>query len=63
MICPVCKSPTTVIDSRSDPKGVYRRRVCKKCNYKFYTTETISDGSGLRGAVKKMKWEKESKEV
>lgn len=44
MTCPVCGGDTTVIGSRADCEGVYRRRKCRECDYKFHTTELESDG-------------------
>lgn len=41
MECPKCGNKgSTVIDSRKVETNVFRIRVCKTCNYKFYTEET-----------------------
>ena len=42
MLCPDCNSNTKVIDSRSQPGFVYRRRKCKSCGMRFSTEEKIS---------------------
>ena len=42
MTCPVCGGDTTVVCTRSDCEGVYRRRECLTCGHKFYTTELES---------------------
>lgn len=40
MKCPRCSVGTAwVIDSREKDKVVRRRRACKKCGYRFTTTE------------------------
>tara|TARA_R110000782_G_scaffold109036_2_gene197791 strand:- start:1735 stop:2073 length:339 start_codon:yes stop_codon:yes gene_type:complete len=41
--CPICKSPTSVVDSRPQSLAVKRRRKCDglfvKCNHRFNTLE------------------------
>lgn len=44
MTCPVCGEKTRVLGSIADCESVYRRRECKKCSYKFFTTEDESTG-------------------
>lgn len=40
MKCPQCKTGTAwVMGSREKDGAVRRRRVCKKCGYRFTTTE------------------------
>ena len=39
MICPICEGDTTVAYTVKDVDAIHRRRVCKACNYAFYTTE------------------------
>jgi hypothetical protein len=43
MRCPICKSPTSVVDSRPQSLAVKRRRKCDglfvKCNHRFNTLE------------------------
>ena len=40
--CPECNhTKTNVFDSRPYDGGVFRRRVCRKCEYQFYTMEKI----------------------
>lgn len=41
MLCPKCKWPTKVIDSREteDGKEIRRRRECEKCGHRFTTYE------------------------
>lgn len=41
MECPKCESDTYVIDSRKFAGTTYRRRKCKECGHKFYTSEEI----------------------
>lgn len=43
MTCPVCGAETKVIDSRSEPDCVHRRRVCLDCKYSFTTSEIEDD--------------------
>jgi transcriptional regulator NrdR family protein len=45
MTCPNCGGKTIVVCTRSDSKGVYRRRKCTKCRYIIFTSETESDGA------------------
>ena len=37
--CPICKSPSSVIDSRESKQGFRRRRKCLKCNFRWTTFE------------------------
>jgi transcriptional regulator NrdR family protein len=55
MICPICKSGTLVVDSRSDNENVYRRRRCRSCDHRFTTTESISDNEGLKNVRREIK--------
>ena len=42
MECPYCESnQSNVIDSRKVEMNVFRTRICKKCNSKFYTEEVV----------------------
>jgi transcriptional regulator NrdR family protein len=41
MQCPKCKADTIVLDSRNG--GVYRRRKCTHCDYRFTTTEVYGE--------------------
>ena len=43
MTCPICGEETKVVDSRSEPDCVHRRRVCIKCKYSFTTSEVEDD--------------------
>ena len=43
MTCPICGGETKVVDSRSEPDCVHRRRVCVKCKYSFMTNEIEDD--------------------
>lgn len=52
MTCPVCGAETKVVDSRSEPDCVYRRRVCVECKYSFTTSEIEDD---LRKRLKALK--------
>ena len=45
MICPKCGEKTTVKDTVTECGRVYRRRVCKKCNKEYYTTEEMLSNS------------------
>lgn len=42
MTCPVCGGKTTVVCTRADCEGVYRRRKCLMCGYHFFTSEVES---------------------
>ena len=37
--CPICEGDTKVKDSRKHVSGIYRRRVCDDCDYRFSTME------------------------
>jgi len=39
MNCIKCQGPTSVIDSRSKPETVVRKRRCDSCGFRFSTTE------------------------
>ena len=42
MECPVCNSThSKVIESRKVEMNTFRIRVCKDCNTRFYTEETV----------------------
>lgn len=53
MNCPVCGGKTTVFNCRADCEGVYRRRKCLECDYRFYTTEEESDGKMFNSLERK----------
>lgn len=42
--CPYCKSYTTrVVTTRSSPNAItIRRRECKKCGFRFYTSQVLA---------------------
>jgi transcriptional regulator NrdR family protein len=44
LTCPKCEnSKNSVVETRSSPGGLRRRRVCDKCKYKFSTLETTKE--------------------
>ncbi len=44
LTCPKCKNgENSVVETRSTPGGLRRRRLCKKCAYKFSTFEIIKE--------------------
>lgn len=43
MTCPICGGKTKVVDSRSAPDCVYRKRACLNCEYSFITVEIEDD--------------------
>lgn len=44
LLCPQCRGPTKVADSRArDGGGIKRRRVCLKCGHRFNTVELCDD--------------------
>ena len=43
MTCPICGGETKVIDSRSEPDCVHRKRVCVECKHSFTTSEIEDD--------------------
>lgn len=43
MTCPICGGKTKVIDSRSEPSCVHRKRICVNCKYSFTTNEIEDD--------------------
>lgn len=45
MNCPKCGTKTKVVDTGTDDKRVYRRRLCPNCGHKIYTTELVAEGS------------------
>ena len=48
MLCPKCNSKTGVVDTRSDEKGIYRRRRCKDCGNDFFTKEVLDSGFRMK---------------
>lgn len=42
MLCPICGGKVVVKESRHDfeTNEMYRERVCKSCQYRFYTVES-----------------------
>jgi transcriptional regulator NrdR family protein len=55
MNCPKCNGLTIVVDTRSDNDHVYRRRLCRSCEYRFTTTESVSDSDGLRAVQRELR--------
>ena len=53
MKCPKCGKSTIVTDSRERNNGIYRRRKCNLCGYRFSTYETIG-GKGTWSKLKKL---------
>lgn len=43
MRCVKCKGETKVKDSRSHKDTIRRRRICKKCNHRFFTFEVAEE--------------------
>lgn len=43
MKCVKCKGATKVKDSRSHKDTIRRRRICKKCNHRFFTFEVAEE--------------------
>jgi transcriptional regulator NrdR family protein len=41
--CVKCKGETKVKDSRSHKDTIRRRRICKKCNHRFFTFEVAEE--------------------
>lgn len=56
MICPKCKAKLKVTDTRSDNKGVYRRRKCPECLGVFFTSEYISDSEKYNKALSEARY-------
>ena len=56
MICPKCKTKLKVMDTRSDNKGVYRRRKCPECLGIYFTSEVISDGDRYYKALSETRY-------
>ena len=44
MHCKECGGKSIVIDSREIENEIFRKRKCKKCGRKFFTTEIEDDG-------------------
>ena len=42
-LCPACGSDTTVKDTRPTNYGIYSRRECTKCGFRYSTREISSD--------------------
>lgn len=63
--CPACQNPMSVIDTRTIPEGVRRRRECPKCAARLTTYETevyvreidglISTAASLTSALIRLK--------
>lgn len=44
LTCPKCKnSKNEVVETRSAPGGIRRRRVCRQCGHKFSTFEELKN--------------------
>ena len=43
MRCVKCKGETKVKDSRSHKNTIRRRRICKKCEHRFFTFEVAEE--------------------
>ena len=56
MKCPECDYKTSVVDSRRVEDTVFRRRLCTRCKYRFYTEElTIEDEDIVRNYHRKIR--------
>lgn len=53
MTCPKCGGATKVIDSRTNCESTVRRRVCRKCNYRYSTIELETDLAENLGMIPK----------
>lgn len=63
MNCPLCGGETVVRGSRADCKSVQRRRLCRKCGHRFYTSEHESDGKEYRRVASQYEWERYQKSI
>ena len=49
MRCPKCrKHKAYVTNTRHLADETYRKRICPRCGYEFYTFEAVDDGDGVR---------------
>ena len=55
MTCPICGEETKVVDSRSEPDYIYRKRKCVECKYSFTTSEVEDDLRKRLGELKKQR--------
>lgn len=55
MTCPICGGKTKIIDSRSEPDYVRRKRICLNCKYSFTTSEIEDDLRKRLDALKKQR--------
>ena len=60
MRCVKCKSPTAVIDSRPCKRLRFvdttrRRRVCPKCEHRFFTLEVLEEPQAVEIKIEKPK--------
>jgi len=55
MRCPECDGDTYVIRTIDKKYYTFRRRCCKKCNFRFNTKELTTDGWDHRRMIHKIK--------
>lgn len=41
LLCPTCRTPTIVLQTRSTAQGLRRRRECPQCHYRVSTLEML----------------------
>ena len=60
MICPNCKEKnySRVLETRSTPEYIRRRRECQKCGQRFFTQEYVTGNTMRYKTGRKAKGEK-----
>lgn len=53
MKCPKCGKESRVTDSRERMMGIYRRRKCLSCGYKFSSFEVVAT-KGTSGKIRQL---------
>lgn len=53
MKCPKCGEESRVTDSRERMTGIYRRRKCLGCGYKFSSFEVVAN-KGTSGKIRQL---------
>lgn len=52
--CPMCGTETSVVDSRAHKEGIWRKRFCPSCGFKFSTMETPMEDYHEQAVIEKL---------
>lgn len=51
ILCPACRGPTRVLETRASGRGVRRERICTTCSTKATTIEVVTQSAEHTKAI------------